>query len=57
MAGMRFPGGRRGNLALAATSVLATLLVCALAWEIRGNVRYSRWRAGFDNESSAPSWE
>ena len=46
---MRFPEGRRANLALLATSVLATLLVCALVWEIRANVRYYRWRARFDN--------
>ena len=46
---MRFPEGRRGNLALAATSVLVTLLVFALVWEARGNFRYYRWRKRFDN--------
>jgi lysophospholipase L1-like esterase len=46
---LRFPEGRRGNLALAATSTVVTLLVLALAWELRGNFRYYRWRARFDN--------
>jgi lysophospholipase L1-like esterase len=47
---VRFPEGRRGNLALAAAATLVTLVVCAAAWEIRGNVRYYRWRSRFDNK-------
>lgn len=46
---MGFPAGRRGNLVLLATSALVALLVAAVAWEIRANVRYYRWRARFDN--------
>lgn len=47
---MRFPEGWRGNLALVATSTVATLLVFALGYEVRGNIRYYRWRARFDAE-------
>lgn len=45
---MRLPEGRRANLTLAAVSAFATLVVAALFWEVRGHVRYNRWRARFD---------
>jgi lysophospholipase L1-like esterase len=47
---VRLPEGRRANLTLAAASALATLVVAAFAWEIRGCVRYHRWRARFDEK-------
>jgi lysophospholipase L1-like esterase len=50
---MRFPEGWRGNLALAAASTLAVLLVFVLGYEVRGNIRYYRWRARFDSEGWA----
>jgi lysophospholipase L1-like esterase len=46
---LRFPEGRRGNLALAAASALLTLVLFVLAYEVRGNIRYYRWRSRFDD--------
>ena len=44
------PGKSLGaNLALAGASLLATLVVFALGYEVVANVRYYRWRASFDN--------
>jgi lysophospholipase L1-like esterase len=42
--------GTGAKLALAAASLLVTLVVLAVGFEIVANVRYRRWRASFDNE-------
>jgi lysophospholipase L1-like esterase len=41
---------RRAHFALAAGSVLATLLLGLLAYEVVANVRYCRWRARYNNK-------
>lgn len=41
--------GLSANLALAGASVLATLVVFALGYEVVATIRYYRWRGSFDN--------
>jgi lysophospholipase L1-like esterase len=44
-----FAEGRKANYVLSVASVLATLFVLLLVYEVTANVRYYRWRRRFDS--------
>jgi lysophospholipase L1-like esterase len=50
IAAVSFRESVRANLTLALASVLVTLVVLVVGYEVAANVRYYRWRARFDNE-------